>query len=110
VEREHAAVELHVQVLPAAEGAPDAGERDADAVLGEVQHGGDLLPVDVQPLCRDDQIDAPVLGGDRESRLGAERRLILHRGLVVALDPHLGLGRGIALLDPHVTEHVAPLA
>ena len=78
VQREHAGVELHVEVLTAPERAADAREGEADLLLGQVQRGRDLLPVDVQPLRRDDEVDAAVLGRDREAGLGSERRLVLH--------------------------------
>jgi hypothetical protein len=64
----------------------------------------------VQPLRRDVEVDAAVGGRHGEAALGAERRLVLHRGLVVALDPDVGLGRvGVAVADVDVAQDVAEL-
>lgn len=83
---EQAGVDLHRQVLAPAERAADTGECHADLVLGQAEHGRDLLEVRVQPLGRDVELDAAVLGGDRESGLRAEERLVLHAEGVLALD------------------------
>lgn len=87
-------MDLHRQVLAAAEGAADAGERHADLVLGQAEDGGDLAEVGVQPLRGDVQIDTAVLGGDRQAGLGAEEGLVLHAEDVLAADDHIGAGRG----------------
>jgi hypothetical protein len=107
VEREHARVDLHAHVLPRAERPAGPREEQPDLVLGQVQAGRELLAVDVEPLRRDEQVDPAVLGGHRHPGLGPERRLVLHPGLVVALDPHLGLGVRVAVLDAHLVQHVA---
>ena len=65
----------------------------------ERQAGGDLVPVDVQPLGGDVEVDAAVLGGDREPRLGAHERLVLHAGLVAALDHDCPGGVRVAAAD-----------
>ena len=77
-------MDLHRQVLAAAEGAADAGQRHPDLVLGQAEHGRDLPQVGVQPLGGDVEVDAAVLGGHREARLGAEERLVLHAEDVLA--------------------------
>ena len=101
-------MDVHVDVLTRAERAADAGEGDPDELLGQAEARRDLRPVHVQPLGRDVEVDAAVLGRDRESALGAERSLVLHRGLVVALDPDLRLGAlELAVDDVNVAEHVA---
>ena len=107
-QREQARVDLHGEVLARAEGAADAGERDPHLLLGQAEARRDLLPVDVQPLRRDVEVDAAVGGRDGEPGLRPERRLVLHRRLVVALDPDVGLDRvGVPADDVHVAEDVA---
>ena len=86
VQREHRAVDLHGEVLAAAEGAADAGEVDADAVRGQAEARRDLVAVDVQPLRRDVDVDAALAVRDGEARLGAEEGLVLDAELVRALD------------------------
>lgn len=101
-QRQQAGVDLHRQVLAAAEGAADAGERHADLLLGQAEDGGDLPQVGVEPLGGDVQVDAAVLGGHREPRLGAEERLVLHAEDVFAGDHDVGPGaarRDVAVDD-----------
>jgi hypothetical protein len=110
VEREHAGVDLHREVLAAAEGAAHARERQPHLLGGQVEAGGDLALIRVQPLRRDEQVDAAVLAGDREAGLGAEEGLVLHADLVVAADDHVRLRAGrlhVAVHDAHVLEPVA---
>ncbi len=52
-QREHRRVDLHGQVLAAAERAADAGQRHPDQVRGQAEAGSDLVEVRVQPLGRD---------------------------------------------------------
>ena len=81
-----------------------------DLVLGQPEARGDLLPVDVQPLRRDVDVNPAVLGRHRQPGLGAQGRLVLHGGLVVALDPHVRVRRGrVAVQQVDVTQHVAEL-
>ena len=61
----------------------------------------------MQPLGRDEQVDAAVLGRHREARLGPEERLVLHADLVDAGDHHLGGGRHEPAADAHMTDQVA---
>ncbi len=101
-------MDLDAHVLAGAERAADAGERHTHQVLGQPQTCGDLTPVDVQPLRRDEQVDASVGGRHGQSALGAERRLVLHARLVVAVDPEVRLhGGDVAVGDVHVPQHVA---
>ena len=89
---------------------PDTGEVQPDLVLGQSEARRDLLAVDVQPLRRDVEVDAAVLGRHRQTRLRPERRLVLHRRLVVAVDPDVRLGGvGLAVDDVHVTQDVPEL-
>lgn len=93
-QREQAGVDLHREVLAAAEGAADTGERHPDLVLGQAQDRGDLLEVGVQPLGGHVQLDAAVLGRHGEAGLRAEERLVLHAEGVLAPDDHIGALRG----------------
>ena len=101
-------MDLDADVFPCAERASDAGERDAHELLRQVEARSDLLPVDVQPLRRDEEVDPAVARRNGEPTLGSERRLVLHSGLVVAVDPHVGRsGVEVAVGDVHVAQHVA---
>ncbi len=62
----------------------------------------------MQPLRRDEEVDPAVARRNRQPALGPERRLVLHPGLVVAVDPHVGRsGVDVAVGDVHVAQHVA---
>ena len=78
------ACDLHRDVLAPAERAADAGEREAHLLDRQVEAGRDLVAVDVQPLRRDPEVDAAVLGRHREPGLRPEERLVLHPDLVLA--------------------------
>jgi hypothetical protein len=109
-EGKQAGVDLRVDVLAGAERSTDACKRDPYALRWKVEARRDLLEVDVQPLRRRPELHASVLRRHRQGRLGPERRLILHRRLVVALDPHVrDCGVGIAANDVDVAEHVPEL-
>ena len=82
---------LHREVLAAAEGAADPGEREPNLLGRELEALRDLAAVDVQPLRRDVEIHCPVLRGDGEARLGAEEGLVLHPQLVLAVDDDVGV-------------------
>ena len=86
VEREHGGVDLHREVLAAAEGAAHAGEVDPHLLGREAEARRHLVAVDVEPLRRDVDVDAALAVRDREPRLGAEEGLILARELVRPLD------------------------
>jgi hypothetical protein len=100
-------VDLHGQVLAGAEGPADPGQAQPHLPLGQAQAGGDLRLVDVQPLGCDVQVDPAVLGGHRETGLGAEERLVLHAHLVAAADHDLGPRLRVALADAHMPDQVA---
>ena len=100
-------MDLHRDVLAAAERAADAGEREAHLVLGQVERRRDLVAVDVQPLGRDEEVDAAVLGGHREPGLRAEEGLVLHPDLVLAAHHDVGLARLLAVGDVDVAQKVA---
>lgn len=82
-------MDLHRKILAAAERAADAGERHPDLLLGQAEHGRHLPQVVVEPLGGHVQVDAAVLGRDREPGLGAEERLVLHAEDIVAGDDHV---------------------
>ena len=66
-----------------------------------------LVAVVVEPLGRHDEVDAAVLGREREPGLGAHERLVLHADLVGALHHHRPAPAGVALADAQLAEHVA---
>jgi hypothetical protein len=70
--------------------APPTPPRVRRTCSSGAEAGGDLLAILVQPLGGDEQLDAGAAGvGDRERRLEAEERLVLHADLVGALDHHV---------------------
>ena len=73
VEREQRGVDLHREVLAAAEGAADAGEVDPHLLGREAEAGRDLVAVDVEPLRRDVDVDAALAVGDRDARTPGPR-------------------------------------
>ena len=107
LQREHARVRLHRQVLARAEGAADAGHRQSHLLLWQPEDVRQLLLVDVQPLGRDVQVHASLAIRDREPRLGPERRLVLHADLVLTGDDDVGPRGLVAVADLHVAEQVA---
>ncbi len=107
-QREQAHVDLEAHVLARTERSPDAGELQAHALLGQPEALRDLAPVLVQPLRRDEELDAlAVTVGQCERRLEAEERLILHADLVGALDDDVADDALLAALDALVAEDVA---
>lgn len=94
-QRQQTGVDLHRQVLAAAEGPADAGQRHAHLALGQAEDGRDLAQVGVQPLGGDVEVDATVLVRHGETRLGAEECLVLHAEGVLAPDDEVGLLRGL---------------
>ncbi len=106
---QHARVHLHVDVLARAECAAHAGQVQPDLFLGQAQAGCDLLPVDVQPLRGDIYVYPAVLGGHGQPRLGPQRGLVLHGGLVVAVHPDIcRRGVGVTVKKMDMAQHVAP--
>ena len=75
-------MDLHRQVLAAAERAADPREVDANLLGRQPEARRDLRAVDVEPLRRDVDVDAALAVGHREPRLGPEERLVLDPGLV----------------------------
>ena len=108
-QREQARVDLHRDVLAAAERAADAAEHEPDLLGRERQARRDLVAVDVQPLGGDVEVDAAGAVGDGQAGLRAEERLVLHPDLVGALDHDVGLGRRLAVLDHDGAQQVAAL-
>lgn len=100
-QREEARVDLHRQVLTAAEGTADTGERHPDLVLGQAEYGRDLAQIRVQPLRGDVQVDAAVLARHGEAGLRAEERLVLHAEDVLAGDDHIRALRGLRGVAAH---------
>lgn len=94
-------MDLHRQVLAAAERAADAGERHPDLVLGQTEDRGDLPQVGVEPLGRDVEVHAAVLRRHGETGLGSEERLVLHAEGVLAGDDDVGALRGLVGVAAH---------
>ena len=65
-QRQQAGMEVHAEVFARSKRAADAGEMKPHLVGGQVQTWRNLIPIYVQPLCGDVQVDAPILGRDRE--------------------------------------------
>ena len=107
VQREHAGVHVHRQVLTPAERTADAGQGDPHQLLVEAERVRHLAAVDVQPLGRDVQVDPAVRRRHREAGLGTEERLVLHADLVVAGHHHRGAHRRVAPPDACVPHDVA---
>src|SRR5207249_2558506 len=80
----------HREILPGAECAAYARHREPNLLQRQPEDTRQLLLVDVQPLGRDAEVDAALAVRNREPRLGAQRRLVLHADLVLALDHHVG--------------------
>src|SRR5439155_4954286 len=70
-----------------------------DFFRSQVEAGGKLLEVCVQPLGPDEQVDPAVRGRRGEPGFGAERRLVLHAGLIHALHPDVGAGIWVTMDD-----------
>ena len=100
-------MDLHRQVLAAAERAADARQRQPDLLRRQAEALGELVAVDVQPLGRDVEVDAALAVGHREPGLGAEERLVLHPDLVLAGDDDVGGRVGVAVVDADVAQDVA---
>src|SRR3954465_8803643 len=101
-------MDLHREVLTAAERTAHPREVDAHLLLLEPEARGDLVAVDVQPLRRDVDIDATLAVGHREPGLRAEKRLILDPDLVHARDGHVSVRVRIAVTDDERAYDVRP--
>ncbi len=95
---QQAGVDLHREVLAAAERPADTRQGEPDLLLRQPEHRRDLLAVHVQPLGGDVEVDAAVLGRHREPGLRAEEGLVLHADLVGAADHDVRQG-------PHLVGH-----
>jgi hypothetical protein len=105
---QQAGVDVHGQVLAAAERAADAGEGHPDLLGGQPERGTDLALVGVQPLGGDVQVDPAVLGRYGQAGLRAQESLVLHAHLVLAHDDDLGFRVLVAAAQPQVP-HQVPL-
>ena len=90
-------MDVQAEVLAGAEGTADATQGQPHQLGFEAEALGDLVAVVVQPLRRHDQLDAAVVGRQRQPGLGTEERLVLHADLVGALDDDRAVLVGIAL-------------
>jgi hypothetical protein len=99
-------VDLHREVLAAAERPADAGEVNTHALRREPEAGSHLVAVDVEPLRRDVDVHATLAVRHREPRLGAEERLVLAAELVDAADGDVAGRIGIAVADHDVADDV----
>src|SRR2546429_5048671 len=86
-QRQQAGMDLHADVLARPEGAADAGEVEAHLFPRQIEAGGELLEIRVQPLRRDEEIDTAVRGGNRKARFWTEGRPVLHARLGPSLYP-----------------------
>ena len=100
-------MDLHREVLAAAERAADAAEHEPHLLRRQVERGGELVAVHVQPLGGDEQVHAAVLGRHREPGLGPEEGLVLHADLVLAGHDDVPGGVRVAVADRHVAQQVA---
>jgi hypothetical protein len=106
VQSEQGAVELHREVLSAAERATDTGEMDSHLLGGKPETRSDLVTVDVEPLGCDVDVDAALAVRNGEPRLGPEERLILDPDVVDAGDGDVAFGLRVAVADDHVADDV----
>jgi hypothetical protein len=100
-------VQLHREILARAERAADAGQHEPHAVRRQPQAGRDLVAVEVQPLRRDVQLDAPVAVGNCQPGLRTQERLVLDADLVTAADDHLAGGARVTAHDRDRPQQVA---
>ena len=98
---------VHRQVLAAAERAADAGQRQPHLLGRHPQRQADLPLVDVQPLRRDVEVDAAVLGRYGQPGLRPEEGLVLHPDLEVEGDDDRRDRVGLAAAQPQVPDEVA---
>jgi hypothetical protein len=108
VERKERPVDLHREVLAAAEGAADAREMDAHLLRVDVEARRHLIAIDVEPLGGDVDVDAALPVRHGEAGLGPEERLVLDPDLVRAVDDDLALRVGLAVADHEMPNDVRP--
>ncbi len=107
-QRQQTGVDLQADVFASTERAAHSPERQADLLRVEIEAGGDLGSILVQPLRRDEQIDAcPTRIRQRQRGLQAQERLILHSDLVRALHDHLADQSLVAPDDALMADDVA---
>ena len=98
---------VHRQVLAAAERPADTGQGQPHLLGRQAECRADLPLVDVQPLGRDVQLHAAVLGRHREPGLRTEERLVLHADLVGVHHDDVGGRRRVAGAHLQVAHEVA---
>jgi hypothetical protein len=106
VQGQHRRVDLHRQVLTAAERPADAREVEAHLLGLQVEARRHLVAVDVEPLRGHVDVDATLAVGDGEARFGPQERLVLHPDLVEAADGDIALRVGVAVPDHEVADDV----
>ncbi len=94
-------------VLASSEGTADPGGMAADPIIGDTETGNNLAMVDVDPLAGDVQIETAFAIRDGQPGLGPERRLVLGRRFVVALDDDGSSGGRVAAADGHLSKDFA---
>ena len=110
VKGEHAGVDVDAQVFTAPEGPADSGEHDLHALGREAKAGRDLLPVLVDLLAGNVEVDPAVFCRQRDARLGPQEGLVLGTRLVVAANYEVGLGErpvDVAVADDDVAHDIA---
>ncbi len=114
VQSEQCAVDLHREVLAAAERAADTREVNTHLLGLQVQARRDLVAIDVQPLRCDVDVDAALAIRHRKPRLRPEERLVLDPDLVDTGDGHVAVGLGIPVPDEErahdVRARIVPVA
>ena len=100
-------MDLHADVFAGAERAAHAREVKAHLFRREVEAGGELLEIGVQPLRGDEQVDAAIGCRHGEPRFGAQWCLVLHAGLVHPFHPDVRPRLGIAVDDRQRANDVA---
>ena len=106
-QREHARMRLNGKIFSGAKRAPDAGHRQTHLLWWERQARGQLVAIDVQPLCGDVKVDAAIASRDRKARLGPKRSLVLHANLVLPPHHHVRSRALVAVPDLHVPRDVS---
>src|SRR5439155_13903584 len=96
---EQRAVDLHRQVLAAAERAADACEMDTHLFWLQVQTRRDLVAIHMQPLRRDVDVHATLAVRYGKPRLRPEERLVLDPDFVDTGNRHLALDLRVAVPD-----------
>ena len=86
VQGEQCGVDLDGEILAAAERTADAGEVDANLLGGEREARRDLVAIDVDPLGGDVDVDPALSVRDGEAGLRAQECLVLRAHLVDAAD------------------------